>query len=559
MGDLLVAAGLFVAAFLLGSIPFGLIISKVFYHTDLREHGSGNIGTTNAIRTMGKVGGYAVFVLDFGKGLLSGVLAWAFSMQFLPGGGLEPGALVTYDTMLAVAFLGCVWGHIFCPWLGFKGGKGIAVAVGCLFVTFGRIGACLELLIFIVLVVATKRVSVGSIAAAAACPFFALYFFWGDWLAWLFCTVAGLTVVWAHRENIKRLRAGTESRIGDKGKKKEAYGTHMKIAVIGAGSWGTALAQLLACNGNEVGLWARKPEVVEAVNASHANPRYLSEVELSPRIVATTSYEEALAGAQAAVIVTPSSVMRDVAGVLAEAVDDDFPVIICSKGVEEGSGLLPVEVFEAEMGNASRLAVLSGPNFAAEVIRGIPSGTVIAGSNEETAAFFQQLFASETFRTYVSDDVCGVELCAAFKNVIAIAVGVSYGLGYGDNTAAMLMTRGLAEMSRLVVRCGGQAITCMGLAGTGDLVATCTSEHSRNRRFGKLLAEGGTLEEFAAQTHMVAEGALACKTLKTLADCYDVELPITDVVRSIAWEGADPHDVAKTLTSRPLTTEFYGL
>lgn len=333
----------------------------------------------------------------------------------------------------------------------------------------------------------------------------------------------------------------------------------MKIAVIGAGSWGTALAQLLACNGNEVGLWARKPEVVEAVNASHANPRYLSEVELSPRIVATTSYEEALAGAQAAVIVTPSSVMRDVADVLAEAVDDDFPVIICSKGVEEGSGLLPVEVFEAEMGNASRLAVLSGPNFAAEVIRGIPSGTVIAGSNEETAAFFQQLFASETFRTYVSDDVCGVELCAAFKNVIAIAVGVSYGLGYGDNTAAMLMTRGLAEMSRLVVRCGGQAITCMGLAGTGDLVATCTSGHSRNRRFGKLLAEGGTLEEFAAQTHMVAEGALACKTLKTLADCYDVELPITDVVRSIAWEGADPHDVAKTLTSRPLTTEFYGL
>ena len=129
---MLVAAGLFVAAFLLGSIPFGLIISKVFYHTDLREHGSGNIGTTNAIRTMGKVGGYAVFVLDFGKGLLSGVLAWAFSSWFLPGGGFEPGALVTYDTMLAVAFLGCVWGHIFCPWLGFKGGKGIAVAVGCL-------------------------------------------------------------------------------------------------------------------------------------------------------------------------------------------------------------------------------------------------------------------------------------------------------------------------------------------------------------------------------------------------------------------------------------------
>ena len=216
MQDLLVAAALFVAAFLLGSVPWGLIISKVFYHTDLREHGSGNIGTTNAIRTMGKVGGYAVFVLDFGKGLLSGLLAWWFSWNILPSGGLAPGVLVSYDTMLAVAFLGCVWGHVFSPWLKFKGGKGIAVAAGCLFVTFGWVGAGLELLIFIVLVVATKRVSIGSIAAAAACPFFALYFFWGDWAAVAFCAVAGLTVVWAHRENIKRLRAGTESRIGDR-------------------------------------------------------------------------------------------------------------------------------------------------------------------------------------------------------------------------------------------------------------------------------------------------------------------------------------------------------
>ena len=216
MQDLLVAAGLFVAAFLLGSIPWGLVISTVFFHTDIRQHGSGNIGTTNAMRTIGKAGGAAVFVLDFGKGLLSGVLAWAFSQYLLPGAGLVPGAPVSHDTMLAVAFLGCTWGHIFRPWLKFKGGKGIAVAVGCLFVTFGWVGACLELLIFAVLVVATKHVSVGSIAAAATCPFFALYFFWGDWLAWACCTIAALTVVWAHRGNIARLRAGTESRIGQK-------------------------------------------------------------------------------------------------------------------------------------------------------------------------------------------------------------------------------------------------------------------------------------------------------------------------------------------------------
>ena len=216
MQDLLVAAGLFVAAFLLGSIPWGLVISTVFFHTDIRQHGSGNIGTTNAMRTIGKAGGAAVFVLDFGKGLLSGVLAWAFSQYLLPGAGLVPGAPVSHDTMLAVAFLGCTWGHIFSPWLKFKGGKGIAVAVGCLFVTFGWVGACLELLIFAVLVVATKHVSVGSIAAAATCPFFALYFFWGDWLAWACCTIAALTVVWAHRGNIARLRAGTENKIGSK-------------------------------------------------------------------------------------------------------------------------------------------------------------------------------------------------------------------------------------------------------------------------------------------------------------------------------------------------------
>ena len=333
----------------------------------------------------------------------------------------------------------------------------------------------------------------------------------------------------------------------------------MRIAVIGAGSWGTALAQVLAGNGHDVGLWARKPEVAAAINADHRNPRYLSDVVLSERIAASSSHEEVLEGACAAVIVTPSSIMRDVADRLAGLVAEDFPVIVCSKGVEEGSGLLPVEELGGRRGIAESMAVLSGPNFAAEVIRGIPSGTVVASPDAGTAAFFQELFASDAFRTYASDDVIGVELCAAFKNVIAIAVGVSYGIGFGDNTAAMLMTRGIAEMSRLVVRCGGQALTCMGLAGTGDLVATCTSEHSRNRRFGKLLAEGGTLEEFTERTHMVVEGALACRTLKTLADAYGVELPITDVVRSVVWEGADPRDVAKTLTSRPLTTEFYGL
>jgi len=333
----------------------------------------------------------------------------------------------------------------------------------------------------------------------------------------------------------------------------------MKVSVIGAGSWGTALSQVLACNGHDVGLWARKQEVIASINEHHINPRYLSDVVLSENIVASVSYEEVLENSQAVVVVTPSNLMRDVARTLAPLIDANLPIIICSKGVEEGSGLLPVEVFESELGNLDRLAVLSGPNHAEEVIKLIPAATVIASSSKECAEVFQKLFATDTFRIYMSDDVCGVELCAAFKNVIAIAVGLSYGIGLGDNTAAVLMTRGLAEMGRLVAACGGKTMTCMGLAGTGDLIATCTSQHSRNRRFGEMLASGKTIEDFTEKTHMVAEGALACKNIKTIADAHNVELPITDTVRQVVWEGAKPKEAAATLLARPLTTEFWGL
>ena len=215
---MLVAVCLFVACFLLGSIPWGVVISKLFYHTDIRAHGSGNIGTTNAMRTMGKVGGSAVFVLDFGKGVLAGFLPILACWLFVPGGGLTAESPLSYATYQGIGFLGCVWGHIFSPWLGFKGGKGIAVAVGSLVFTFGPVGMLIELASFIVVVALTRYVSAGSITAAALCPFLSLWIFWGEWPAWICCTIAALTVVWAHRPNIGRLRAGTESRIGDKKK-----------------------------------------------------------------------------------------------------------------------------------------------------------------------------------------------------------------------------------------------------------------------------------------------------------------------------------------------------
>ena len=332
----------------------------------------------------------------------------------------------------------------------------------------------------------------------------------------------------------------------------------MKVAVIGAGSWGPALALVLAEAGHEVMLWARTAEVARAINAEHRNPRYLSDYLLPDAIRATSDYAEACEGAEAVVIVTPSAALRSVARDLAALIAPDTPIVICSKGVEEQTGLLPIDTFAAELGNGDRLAVLSGPTHAEEVICRKPSAAVVASVSEATALFFRDLFATRFFRTYTSDDPVGVELCAAFKNVIAIAVGISYGMGFGDNTAALLITRGLAEMSRMVVAAGGEALTCMGLGGTGDMVVTCMSQHSRNRRFGEqYVARGLTLDDFTAQTHMVVEGAIACKTLRTLEERYGVELPLTDTVRSVVWEAVSPREAAAALIDRPLKSEFY--
>lgn len=207
----LMVIALFCLCFLLGSIPWGVIISRLFFHTDVRNHGSGNIGTTNAFRALGKAGGVIVFLLDFGKGLLSGALAYQVFLWQGAQSGYDPHL---FQILQALAFLACIWGHIFSPWLGFKGGKGIAVAVGCMFTTYGLWPTLLEIALFALLTACTRRVSVGSLAAAVACPFIGLYVFWGNWLAWILVTVAAITVIWAHRQNIARLRAGTESRIG---------------------------------------------------------------------------------------------------------------------------------------------------------------------------------------------------------------------------------------------------------------------------------------------------------------------------------------------------------
>lgn len=332
-----------------------------------------------------------------------------------------------------------------------------------------------------------------------------------------------------------------------------------KVAVIGAGSWGTAVAGLVSPNAGEVCLWSHSAFVADGINEAHANPRYLTDYVLPGTVSATTSLADAVADAGAVVVVVPSSFVRLTCADLSAHLSADVPVIVLAKGIEIGSDMLMADVAAGELGHPERIAVLSGPNHAEEVCRGTMSAAVIAAADMDLARRFQELFLSRNFRAYVSDDLVGVEVCGAVKNVIAIACGAAVGLGAGDNTLAVIMTRGLAEISRVACACGGKPLTCMGLAGMGDLIATCTSRHSRNRSYGEAMVKGVSVEEYEARTHMVVEGARAARSVYELARRKNVEVPITRAVHGMLYEGHTFEEVLDELSDRLPSEEFYGL
>lgn len=331
------------------------------------------------------------------------------------------------------------------------------------------------------------------------------------------------------------------------------------VAVIGAGSWGTGIACVLGSKNVPTALWARSREVVDGIARDGRNPRYLSEVRLPEAVRATADLEEAVAGADVLVIATPSQAMRPTAHALAEVWDGRAAVVSLAKGLERGSLLRMTEVLAEVLESTARLAVLSGPNHAEEVSRGIPSATVLAAYDEAVGLELRELFNTPTFRAYTNSDVVGVELAGASKNVIAVAAGISDGLGFGDNAKAALMTRGLAEMTRLGRREGANPLTYMGLAGMGDLIATCTSRHSRNRGLGECLATGGSVAQFEADTHMVAEGAVSCGTVDELGARHALEMPITHLVRGIVEGRIGVENAVDALMGREATDELHGM
>lgn len=327
-----------------------------------------------------------------------------------------------------------------------------------------------------------------------------------------------------------------------------------RCAVIGGGAWGTAIADRLSRNGHRVTLWAREADVVEAVNRRHENPRFLSGIPLSATLEATTDMAAALRGAGLVVYAAPSHVLRQVVASGAGAIEPGAVLSVATKGIERETLALMTDVVEQEV-PAHRVVAVSGPSFAAEVATGQPTAVVAACASHAAATLVQEAMSAQAFRVYTSDDVVGVELGGALKNVMAVATGILDGLGLGFNPRAALMTRGLAEMTRLGVALGAKADTFAGLAGLGDLVLTCTGALSRNRAVGVAIGQGRTLEEALAGKESVAEGVLNTESAKALADRVGVEMPIVDAMHRILFAGWSPRDAVAELMARELRPE----
>ena len=331
-----------------------------------------------------------------------------------------------------------------------------------------------------------------------------------------------------------------------------------RVAVLGAGSWGTAFAKLLADAGRDVVLWARREEVAAVIRAERRNPEYLPLANLPDGVTATSDAAEALDGADLVAIAVPSQTLR---GNLSEwtatgAIGPEATLMSLMKGIELVTGRRMSEVIAEVAGvDDARVVALTGPNLAAEIVDRHPTAAVVACVDPERAAVVQRAVATPYFRPYTNDDVIGCELGGAVKNVIALACGMAIGMGFGDNTKATLITRGLAETARLGVRLGADPLTFAGLAGLGDLVGTCMSPLSRNRTFGEHLGRGETLEVAHAATRQTAEGVKSCLSIRDLARAHEVEMPITDQVELVCHEGLAPKVAMAALMSRETKPE----
>lgn len=325
-----------------------------------------------------------------------------------------------------------------------------------------------------------------------------------------------------------------------------------KICVLGAGSWGTALAALLAKNNYQVSLWGRAEDGIEEMAICRENRRFLPGITIPERVSPVIEMAAAIEGSNWLVLSIPSQALREVLVKAKPHIGPDMYIVNTAKGLEISTGMRMSQVTEEVLGIEvrDRYAVLSGPSHAEEVAQDIPTAVTVAASLERTASQVQDRFMASTFRVYTNPDVAGVELGGALKNIIALATGISYGLGYGDNTMASLLTRGLTELVRMGAAMGGDPRTFSGLSGIGDLVVTCGSRHSRNRRAGEMIGQGLSLEDTLQRIGMVVEGAHTCRVVNRLASELNIEMPITRACYQVLFENRDPRDMVWNLMQR---------
>ena len=327
--------------------------------------------------------------------------------------------------------------------------------------------------------------------------------------------------------------------------------------MIGAGSWGTAVAALTARNAPTV-LWARRAELADEIDRTRVNREYLPGFQLPARLRATSDLEEAVTGADVVVMGVPSHGFRDILGQARPYIGPGVPVISLAKGVEQHTLKRMTEVV-GEVLPGHRSGVLTGPNLSQEVMAGYPTASVVAVTDDELAIDLQRLFNTDSFRVYTNPDVVGCEVAGALKNVMAIASGIADGMGFGDNTRATLITRGLAELTRLGVALGGEPLTFAGLAGMGDLVATCISPQSRNHRVGMELGRGRPIDDIVAEMRMVAEGVKTSKAVVDLAARVHVEMPIAEQVVAVLYGGKQASEMVSALMQRETKAELHGI
>lgn len=330
------------------------------------------------------------------------------------------------------------------------------------------------------------------------------------------------------------------------------------VGVLGAGSWGTALSVLLHENGHHVTVWSINQKEVETLSQKREHETKLPGVKLPQELVFTNTLEEAITGKDFLVLAVPSPFTRETAKKMCPYVKAGQIIVDVAKGIEETTLLTLSQQIEQEIPQAE-VAVLSGPSHAEEVGRKLPTTCVIGAKTKETAEYLQSAFISRVFRVYTSPDILGIELGGSLKNVIALAAGIADGLGYGDNTKAALITRGITEISRLGVKMGGKIETFTGLTGIGDLIVTCASVHSRNRKAGYLMGQGKSMEEAMQEVKMVVEGVYSAKAAAKLAKKYNVSMPIVEQVNEVLFEGKDPGTAVDELMLRELKSEHSAL